>query len=432
MSLSRRNFLGGAAGIVALPFLPSLLSRGARADTSFPTRLLFVHAPNGIRMDLWRPVGTGSNFTFGPTLAQLEDVRADVTVLSGLANRPATGDRAGDHARGTGSFLTCREPVFEGVENGVSVDQVVAAALAGSTPFRSLELGVEGASGSPVCDSGYSCAYTQNIAWSGPNTPMPKLTNPQTVFDRLFTGTDVMLSEAQRLRRKAYRASVLDAVTVQAAEVSRRIAPDDRRRLDEYLTGVRELELRVDAAGSCGVDVGVPATVDLEHHADLMLDLAVAAIACGQTRVVTMMLGNAGSNLVYSFLPGVTGAHHQLSHHQSLAENLDQLAVIDAWEVGRFARVVRKLRAVVEGDGTLLDHTLVMFSSEISDGNAHNHDDLPVLLAGRGNGAVLPGRHLDMAGAPIANLYVSMMQAAGVGETTFGADGTGPLAGLAG
>lgn len=431
MTLSRRMFLGGAAGLVALPFLPSLLPRAARADDAFPTRLLFLHAPNGVRMDLWRPVGAGADFAFGPTLAQLEDVRDHVTVISGLANDAARGDRPGDHARGTGAFLTCRTPSFDTVENGVSVDQVIATAQLGATPFRSLELGVEGASGSPVCDSGYSCAYVQNIAWSSATTPMPKLSQPQTVFDRLFAGFDARLSEAQRLRRRAYRASVLDAVTEQAAEVSRRIAVEDRRRLDEYLTGVRELELRVDG-GVCGVDVAAPGVVDLEHHADLLLDLAVAAIACGQTRVVTMMLGNAGSNLVYSFLPGVRGAHHQLSHHQGLAENLDQLAIIDAWVVGRFARVVRKLAAIPEGDGTLLDHALVMFGSEISDGNVHNHDDLPVLLAGRGNGAVSPGRHLDTGGAPIANLFVSMMQAAGVDQATFGADGVGPLEGLAG
>jgi hypothetical protein len=425
-------FLGGAAGLVALPFLPSLLPRSARADDVFPTRLLFLHAPNGVRMDLWRPVGVGADFAFGPSMAQLEDVREHITVVSGLENAAARGDRPGDHARGTGAFLTCRTPSFDVVENGVSVDQVIADALAGSTPFRSLELGVEAASGSPVCDSGYSCAYVQNIAWSSATTPMPKLSQPQTVFDRLFAGFDARLTDAQRLRRRVYRASVLDAVTAQAAEVSRRIAVEDRRRLDEYLTGVRELELRVDNGGVCGVDVSAPGVVDLEHHADLLLDLAVAALACGQTRVVTMMLGNAGSNLVYSFLPGVRGAHHQLSHHQGLAENLDQLAVIDAWLVGRFARVVRKLAAVQEGDGSLLDHTLVMFGSEVSDGNAHNHDDLPVVLAGRGNGAVMPGRHLDTGGAPVANLFVSMMQAAGLDESTFGSDGAGPLAGLAG
>lgn len=429
---TRRTFLRGAGAAIALPFLPSLAPRTAHAAGTVPTRLLFFYVPNGVHQANWWPEGTGADFTFGSTMASLEAYRDDVLVISGLRNDGGKDDRPGDHARGTGAFLTCKRPTFDGVDLGISVDQVAANAIVDETPFRSLELGVQGGGSFGVCDSGYSCAYTQNIAWAGPTTPMPKITNPQVAFDRLFGGGDQGLDAEARARRAIYRTSVLDEVKEGVDRLRTRVATDDAHRLDEYLTGVREVERRISSLGACGTEQTLPDEITLQEHPDILLDLAVAAFECDLTRYVTFMLGNAGSNHVYNFLDGVRGAHHELSHHQNLEANLDQLAVIDRWEVERFSRLLGRLSQSTAGADRLLDHTIVVMSSEISDGNRHNHDHLPVIVAGGAKtGAVLGGRHLSVDDTtPIANLYTSLLGAVGIDETF--SDASGPLEGLAG
>ncbi len=430
--LSRRMFLGGAAATVALPWLPSLAPRSAVAADAPPTRLLFFYVPNGFLPGPWAPAA-GSQLVLGPTHQGLVGLEDQLLLISGLHNLSARGDRAGDHARGTGSFLSCQPCLYEGIENGITIDQEFARAWQGRTAFSSLELGTEGGGSVALCDSGYACAYTQNISWTGPTTPAPKLTSPRVVFDRLFAGSDGPATAAEAARRRVYRASVLDLVDAQARSLQGRLAMADRHRLDEYLTGVRALEEQVERLGECSTDSGTPEDeVPLDQVADVMLDLVANAFRCDLTRVASFMLANAGSNRVYGFLPGVRGAHHEVSHHQDAQSNLDQLALIERWEVDRLGRFLRRLQGFSEGEGSLLDHTTVVFSSEIGDGNRHNHDNLPVLVAGKGGGVVGTGRHLVAQDQPIANLFLGLAEGLGVDLGSFGADGTEPLAGLAG
>lgn len=432
--LSRRAFLGGGAAVVSLPFLESIAGSNARAGAPCPVRLVFVYVPNGMVMGDFTPTRTGANYDLPRILQPLAPIQDQVCVLTNLANRAASVPVAGDHARGTGSFLTCATVVHTSdagqIRNGISVDQVAANAIGGHTVFPSLELGMSG--GAPIgdCDSGYSCAYSRNISWANDTTPMAKQTDPKLVFDRLFAGFDTSLTEEEIARRDRWRASVLDTIVDDANALHRRLSTSDQVKLDQYLSGVRDLETRIQNGfvGECipgaepGFGLAYPDAVEI------MNDLVVKALECDLTRVVTLMMENAGSNRYFDFL-GVPGAHHELSHHQGNPNTLEALAAIDTWEVERYASLVGKMRDVIELDGsTLLDNSLVYFSSEISDGDRHNHDDLPVLLAGSGGGYLTPGRHLAHAEeAPMADLFLAMLEAAGVTPGTFGQDGTRPL-----
>lgn len=430
---SRRAFLGGAASVVTLPFLASLPGAEAASGPS-PVRLLFWYVPDGIVMDQYRPSADGALPAVLPRLLQpLDDVKSDLLVLSGLANRAAMVPVAGDHARGTGSFLTCTtvdHTAATDIHNGISADQVAAEALAALTPFRSLELGTTGGSSVGDCDSGYSCAYSRNISWLDEDTPNPKLTDPALVFDRLFSGFDAALSEAEIANRKKWRTSVLDHVTSQANDLNRLLAPSDQSKLDEYLTGVRELEVRVQTAiETCVPGDRPPTGLDYASISRAMSDLIVLAFGCDLTRVVTFMAENGGSGRSFDFI-GIPESHHDLSHHQGDATKIEKLAQIDTWEIGEFAYLLERLAATPDADGnSMLHNSLCMFSSEIADGNAHNHDDLPVLLAGRGGGYVASsGRHKTYASEPsIGDLFLAMHDAVGVSPGTFGQDGTSIL-----
>jgi len=434
---SRRAFLGGAGALVALPFLESLgprrRARGAPGD--IPKRLVCWYVPNGMHMPAWTPTTTGAGYAMPSILTPLEALRSQVLVVSGLSNAPGRPDGLGDHGAGTGAFLTCHhvyKTEGDDIENGVSLDQVAAGVLGVGAALPSLELGLEGGDALGGCDSGYSCAYTRNIAWAGPATPLPKVTNPRIVFDRLFQGFDPSETEEVRARRVRQRKSILDWVRRDANALSAKVGVDDRKKLDEYLTGVRELELRIDlSAGQGGAAACTPGDYppedwDTQLQVDLMTDLTVTALTCNLTRVVTFMLANAGTGRSYSFVDAsIVGGHHDLSHHMDDPENFRQLEIIDRWEVAQLARLLEKLEASRESDGTsTLDHSLVFMSSEISDGNSHSHDDLPVLLAGKAGGAVSPGRHLAAPrGTPIANLYMGMLAAVGAPVDRFGDDG---------
>lgn len=431
--ISRRLFLGGAGALVALPTLTSLLPRSVRADTSGPPRrLVFIYTPNGMHMPSWTPAATGTSWS-SPILDELGDMKAQALVVSGLRNLPGRPDGAGDHGAGTGAFLTCRHVVkTEGddIRAGISVDQVAAQALGETTRFKSLELGLEGGASVGGCDSGYSCAYTRNIAWAGESTPLPKIANPRILFDRLFAGYDPSVTAEVRDRRLRQRKSVLDWVRKDATALSSRASASDKQKLDELLTGIREVEGRLVVDGPTCMAPEAPADqFDLDQHADLMADLVSIAFKCDLTRVVTLMLANAGSGRTFTWLdPSVTGGHHDLSHHQDDPENFRKLEVIDKWEVRRVASLARKLHAVTDDQGTsLLDQSLVFASSEISDGNMHNHDNLPVVLLGRGGGAVTPGRHIRRQDRPMADLFLTMLGTLGVEPTSFGDDSTGPL-----
>lgn len=435
--LSRRAFLGGAGVVLTLPLLESLMPRRAEAADDVPRRILAFYVPCGIHMANWTPAAVGAGFTLPRILAPLQAVQSKVSVITGLANLPAQPDGPGDHASGTGSFITARHVVkTEGadIRNGISMDQVAAAHLSQFTRIPSLQLGIDGGSAVGGCDSGYSCAYARNISWASETQPLPKTVNPQVVWDLLFDGFDPQATSADKARRLAYRTSVLDAVLDEAKSLKLKLGTTDQRKLDEYMTGVNELEKKINKASSSPVCTAIdrpPGDLPLQEHVKMMLDLIALGFQCDATRVVSFMLSNAGSSRSYPFLD-VNEGHHEISHHQDLAENFEKLTIIDTWEVEQLAYLLGRLDAIEEGEGkTVLDNSAVFFSSEIEDGNSHAHRNMPILLAGGAGGVFNPGRHVRYEGEPpVANLFVSMLNAVGVTDTKFGDDSTGPLPNL--
>ena len=435
--LTRRAFLGGAGAVVALPWLESLSRIGsgvARAADPLggPQRVLFYYVPNGIHMPEWTPTNLGAGYDLPTILTPLVDIQSEVSVISGLANTPGIPDGPGDHAGGTSAFLTCahaKKTEGKDIFLGISADQVIANAVGGETTFRSIELGMEGGGNLGGCDSGYSCAYSRNISWAGPAQPLPKTVSPELVFDRLFGGFDALATEEEKAKRKLYRTSVLDYVLGDAQALEPKLGATDRQKLEQYMDGVRELEKRIESGAdemTCDPGVRPDGPFDVVAQVEAMTDLMVLAMQCDRTRVLSFMLGNAGSNRSYDFL-GVSGGHHGISHHQSLQENFDKLTIIDTWEVQQFANLVTKMSQIQEGESTLLDNSLVYFSSEVADGNSHDHTNLPVLLAGRGGGVHTPGRHFETStNRPMADLFLAMMHAMAVPEAEF-ANSTGVL-----
>ena len=442
--LSRRTLLRGAGIALALPWMESLARAGTprafrAAQDAPPLRFLFVSTPNGAQMDLWTPASEGILETLPATLTPLEPYRSQLLVLSGLTHDKAraNGDGPGDHARSAAAFLTAAQPVKTAgadISVGVSIDQVLAAAIGARTRLRSLELGTDSGRASGQCDSGYACAYSSNISWRGPSTPTAKETDPRLVFERLFADGPRNESAAARAERLARRRSVLDGVREDARATLAILSAPDQRRMDEYLTGVRELERRIESAESTRTrapeDAQEPSGIpkEFDEHVAVLAELIALAFATDSTRVATLMLGNEGSNRSYPAL-GVPEGHHEISHHGNDPEKRAKVALIDQFHVSLFARVLERLAARSEGPGRLLDQCLVLYGSGISDGNRHNHDDLPILLAG-GGGGVKSGRHLRFAeNTPCANLFVSLLAHAKVPRASFG-DSTGALPGL--
>ena len=432
--LSRRTALRGLGAAVALPFLDAMTST-ARAqsagDRSAARRLVFFYVPCGIDMATFLPSSLGRDYVLSPMLAPLERVRDSVSVVSGLRNTAAEalGDGGGDHARGTGAFLTAVHPLKSEtqLQNGPSVDQVAAGALRGATRLPSLELGCESGSGVGACDIGYSCAYSHNISWASPTVPMPKEVNPRAVFDRLFAGADAGLTAEQIAQRRRRRASILDFVRDDARALQARLGASDNAKLDEYLTGVRELEQRIEAApttSTCAFPARpAGADADVEGYVKQMLDLAALSMQCDLTRVATFMLGNGGSNRSYGFL-GHPGGHHEYSHHQGDPDKLQALADIGRWEISMVAHLMQRLRDIPEGDGNALDNSLLFFSSELEDGNSHGHDEMPVLLVGKGGGMIDAGQHLRIENAELGDVFLTMLKSIGVEQASFGEYGT--------
>lgn len=396
-------------------------------------RILAFYVPDGMHMQRFRPNAVGANYDLPEILSPLGTLKSKVNVLSGLTNAPARPDGPGDHASGTGAFLTVAHPKkTQGadIENGISMDQVAAGALKELTRIPSLQLGIDGGSGVGDCDSGYSCAYANNISWASATQPLPKITSPSVLFDQIFQGFDPEATAEEIAKRTGYRTSILDYVRQDAKSLQNRLGKTDRVKLDQYLTGIEDLEDKIEKASSGPVCEAIPRPNDpgdLETHIAIMTQLMTLAFQCDTTRVISFMLANAGSNRSYEFL-GVQGGHHEISHHQDLQENFDKLTIIDKWEVQQFTNLIAALDAVEEADGsTLLDNSLVFFSSEISDGNAHNHNDMPILLAGTGAGAITSGRHIVYPDdTSVAKLFISMLDATGVPTSSFG-DSTGGL-----
>lgn len=447
--LSRRTFLHGLGVTMALPFLEAMLPRGAAAATGArtPIRTAFFYVPNGVNMADWTPAQTGSDFQLPYILEPLQAHKNDVLVLTGLAQDKgrSNGDGAGDHARAASSWLTGAQPLkseSSRIRVGVSADQVLAEALGRQTRFPSIELGVEPARQGGKCDSGYACAYSNNISWRSDTTPSGTEVNPRLVFERLFASANPKLAGEGAVRRERMRKSVLDFVLEDARSLSAKVGGSDRQKLDEYLTAVREIEQRMEAAQRSVAAVQNSAAIDAydvpeeipesyEDHSRLMLDMIALAFQTDTTRVATCMLANEGSNRSYRNL-NITRGHHELSHHQGNAENLRQIRDINRFHMRQFAYLLGKLKSMPEGDGTVLDHTMLLYGAALADGNRHEHENLPLILAGRGGGSIRPGRHLRYTSeTPMCNLLLTMMNKAGVAVPRHG-DSTGVLRGLEG
>jgi len=428
---------------LALPWLPSAAPRSAWAAGSSsatpPLRMAFLYVPNGVHMQSWTPESEGAGFTLPATLRPLAPFQDKLLVLSGLTadKARANGDGAGDHARSAAAFLTgtqAEKTDGKGIRAGVSVDQLAAETLGQGARFDSLVLGCEEGRNAGGCDSGYSCAYSNNISWRSPTTPAGKEVNPRLLFDRLFGAGSRYDQTRSRAQRDLEQKSILDLVRSDAQRLRRRLAGDDARKLDEYLTGVREIETRLDRpAEELFVDGrmtrprGVPA--DYASHVRLMGDLLAVAFQTDLTRVATLMLANEGSGKTYPAL-GIREGHHDLSHHQNDPAKQEKIAQINRFHIDQLAYLLGRLAAVSEGDGTLLDNVALVYGSGISDGNAHNHENLPILVAGGGRGAIAGGRHVRYpVETPLMNLYLSMLHMAGVKMHAIG-DSTGPLPGL--
>jgi hypothetical protein len=435
--LSRRTLLRGAGAAVALPLLDSMVPAGtALAQTAAVprTRLGSIYIPHGATMDKWTPAQIGSDFEFSEILAPLEPYREHICVLSNLAHAPVApwvGEDTGgaeNHVRAAAVFLSGAHPVKGGAAFlGPTVDQAAAAQVGQDTPLPSIELSIE-----PVglnCDADFTCAYRNTLSWKSATLPLPMENNPQVVFERLFGGGG---SDAERQARREQAKSLLDSVREQVTSLRRGLPPSDQRRLADYLEEVREVERRVHLVDEkLSADIGLPEAPagvpgSFEEHLELMFDLQVLAYKSEITRISTLMLARENSNAFYPG-SGVREGFHNASHHSNERRNMDQFAVINRYHIALFGLFLEKLRATPDGDGSLLDHSMILYGSSLSDANEHNFNPLPVILAGGASGQLRGGRHLSYpADTPMSNLLLSMLDKLGVHQESFG-DSTGHL-----
>jgi hypothetical protein len=446
-AVSRRRFLGqtalrGAGLSVALPTLPSLLPSAARAAEaaarSAPTRMAFVYVPNGVIVDRWRSTGAGRDFQLGTSLEPLESFKKDLQVVTNLGHKNGTagGDGPGDHARASATILTGARPfktAGSDIRVGVSVDQVAAQRIGQETRFASLELSCDGVRKSGGCDSGYSCAYQFNIAWRSPTQPATPESNPRLVFERLFGKGSREERAANMAARLELDTSILDFVADDARRLAGRLDGADRLKLDEYLTGVREIEQRLVRLER----LGLPDVPDRElpdappkaygEYVRLLADMLVLAFQTDSTRVATLLLAHDGSNRTFPEID-VREGHHHLSHHKGDEAMIEKLARIDRFYIEQFAWFLDRLRSTPDVDGrSLLDNSMIVYTGGLSDGNRHRHDDLPLLLAGRAGGSLAAGQLLDLPEPrPMSDLFVTLLDVVGAPVERFG-DSTGRL-----
>jgi hypothetical protein len=421
---------------LGLPWLEALAA--ASDSQKHPVRLAALYMPNGVNPALWRPKGQGKEFELSPTLAPLADLKQRIVVLSNLWNEAARG---GDgHYVKEAAILTCRtikKTPGADIANGVSMDQVAARSVAHQTPLPSLELGVTPVAIGVDAVVGYTRIYGSHIAWSNPTTPLARELNPRAVYERLFRAANGNQADAAGMDKL-----LLDRVQEDARRLRTRISTADKHRLDEYLTVMRSLEERVERSAAGAQRAWKPRAAmdakqapperpaDHAEHVKLMLDMIAVAFQTDTTRVATFMFGNAVSNVNFRWLEGVTAGHHDVSHHGKDPEKLKQYFLISQWHVAQYAYLLRKLAAMPEGESTVLDNSMVLFASALQDGDRHWPHDLPLILGGGGGGRLIGGQHLVYTeDSPLANLYVSMLDAFGAPVERF-ADSTGPLTGL--
>ena len=444
-SISRRAMLQGLGASLALPLLDSMVPAMAatRISSAKPAvRMAFIYVPNGIIQKDWLPSATGTGFEFLRTMKPIEPFRDQLLVLSNLMQRGgrALGDGAGDHARAGASWLTGVHPKkTEGsdITAGVSADQIAARHLGKITQLGSLEIGLEEPTLAGGCDSGYSCAYTNTVSWRTATTPNPMEINPRAVFERLFGDGD-STDTASRLKRMHEDRSILDFVREDVARLKPGLGARDKSKLDEYLEAIRDIERRIQKAEEQSATLKLPVLErptsipdEFEDHAKLMSDLMVIAFQTDMTRVVSFMMAREGSNRSYRSI-GVSDGHHSVTHHQNDPEKIQKTQKIDELHVKTLAYLVEKLKNTPDGDGNLLDHSMLLYGSSISDGNAHTHHDLPLVLIGGAAGQVKGGRHIRYAPeTPMNNLLLTMLDKAGVPAESLG-DATGKIDQLSG
>jgi hypothetical protein len=446
--IHRRTFLRGVGAALALPMLdamgPSLGSVVRAANSTgekLPKRMAFIYVPNGVTVPEWTPKTIGKDFELPRILKPLAPLRDYVNVLSGFDQNQGKpfGDGAGDHARACAAFLTgvhARKTSGRDIRAGISVDQVAAQELGEQTVLPSLELSCDSGPRLGACDSGYSCAYQFNIAWRDESMPLLPEVNPKQVFERLFGdvsgGVD---SQQARSRRAMFQKSILDFVRDDAKLLHSNLGRSDRRKIDEYLTAVREIEKRVELAEktSPALPSGLKAPEmheNFEQHIRLMFDMLALAFQTDSTRVATFMISHEGSNRSYSTI-GVNEGHHEISHHGGRADAIEKITRINEFHMKQFAYFLDKLKSIQEGESNLLDNSMIVYGSGIRDGDRHEHEDLPILLAGRGGGTITGGRHIKADnGTPLNNLFVSMLDRVGGPVERFG-DSTGRFEAIA-
>ena len=438
-AISRRAMLRGVGAAVALPLLDGMapaLSALRKTAAKPAVRFGAVYVPNGMIMQDWTPAATGAGFEMTPILQPLAPYRDRLLVLSGLNSTPPLGIAGHTHSRASTKFLTAEHP-GRWIPDAVSVDQIAARELRRHTPLASLELGLDSENFAGSCDDGgFRCAFSYTISWTSGSTPLPMEHNPRAVFERLFGDDDSTDPAARRARRKAQR-SILDSVRDDVVRLQRELGAGDRAKVGAYLDAVRDVERRIEIAEAQGdrdaplpePPRGVPAT--LAEHAGLMYDLQLLAWQTDRTRVCTFMAGHEMNGRTYREI-GVPDAHHPLSHHRNEPEALAKLTRINTYHTTLFASFLEKLAATPDGDGSLLDHAMILYGAGMADSNRHSPYDLPILLAGGGAGRLKGGRHLAYpARTPLANLHVSLLDKLGVDVYRIG-DSTGALPRLSG